>query len=256
MHRHMFTKGALALALSFGIAGSASIASAASYGNFNSPSGTVSFLNVHDVNGLFGAPTVIGNDLDFNPTTFKAQCAGTPGCPPTPATVSDTLVLDIHAIPGQIINTVMMTEAGDTTLSSFLNAFAATTVVANVFIDVLEVNGLPVNGLNNNAQMVFTRNGQFETTDEGVGTHLWSGLLSFDVNSVIAGGGGSGQATLVRLSLSNTLTAVAASGAAASIQKKDVDGLAITVVPEPGTALLMGLGLLGLAATGRASQQR
>ena len=42
---------ALALALSVVLAGSASVSSAASYGNFTSPSGTVSFNNVADVNG-------------------------------------------------------------------------------------------------------------------------------------------------------------------------------------------------------------
>ncbi len=99
--------------------------------------------------------------------------------------------------------------------------------------------------------MVFTQNGQFETNDEGAGTHIWSGFLSLDVDAVIAAGGGSGQATLVHISLANGLTAFAASGAAARIEKKDIDGLAITVVPEPGTALLFGLGLLGLASTGR-----
>lgn len=248
MHRLMFSTGALALAISVVIAGSASVSSAASYGNFTSPSGTVSFNNVADVNGLFGAPTVSGNSLDFSPSTFEAECALSPGCPPIPASVSDTLVMDIDAADGQFIDTIVLSEAGDTTLSSFLNAFAATTVVANVFIDVLEINGVPVNGLNENAQMVFTSNGQFDTNDEGVGTHIWTGLLSLDVNSVIAGDGGSGKATLVRISLANTLTAFADSGAAARIEKKDIDGLAITVVPEPGTALLMGLGLLGLAS--------
>ena len=248
MHRLMFSTGALALALSVVLAGSASVSSAASYGNFTSPSGTVSFNNVADVNGLFGAPTVSGNSLDFSPSTFEADCALSPGCPPTPASVSDTLVMDIDAAAGQFIDTIVLSEAGDTTLASFLNAFAATTVVANVFIDVLEVDGVSINGLNENAQMVFTQNGQYETTDEGVGTHIWTGLLSIDVNSVIAGDGGTGKATLVRISLANTLTAFAASGAAARIEKKDIDGLAITVVPEPGTALLMGLGLLGLAS--------
>ncbi|MBY0399773.1 PEP-CTERM sorting domain-containing protein [Myxococcota bacterium] len=251
MHRLMFSTGALALVFSVVIAGSASVSSAASYGNFTSPTGTVSFLNVADVNGLFGAPTVSGNSLDFSPSTFEASCAASPGCPPTPASVSDTLVMDIDAAAGQFIDTIVLSEAGDTTLASFLNAFAATTVSANVFIDVLEINGVTVNGLNENALMVFTRNGQYETNDEGTGTHIWTGLLSIDVNSVIAGDGGNGKATLVRISLSNTLTAFSAAGAAARIEKKDVDGLAITVIPEPGTALLLGLGLLGLAS-GRA----
>ncbi|MBK7951138.1 MAG: PEP-CTERM sorting domain-containing protein [Deltaproteobacteria bacterium] len=247
MHRHMFSTGTLALAFSVVLAGSASVSSAASYGNFASPTGTVSFNNVADVNGLFGAPTVSGNSLDFSPSTFEADCASSPGCPPTPASVSDTLVMDIDADAGQYIDTIVLTEAGDTTLSSFLNAFAATTVVANVFIDVLEIDGVAVNGLNENAQMVFTNGGQY-TTNDFTGTQIWTGLLSVDVDSVIAGDGGSGQATLVRISLSNTLTAFADSGASARIEKKDIDGLAITVVPEPGTALLMGLGLLGLAS--------
>jgi len=254
MHRHMFATGALAFALCVGLAGSASVSSAASYGNFSSPTGTVSFLNVADLNGLFGAPTVSANSLDFSPSTFEADCAASLSCPPTPHNVTDTLTFQVNANAGNTIESIVLSEAGDTTLSSFFNALAATTVVGNVFIDVLQIDGAPVNGLNANAQMVFTRNGQFESNDEGVGTHIWTGYLSLDVNNVITSNGGSGHATLVHISLANTLTAYAASGAAARIEKKDIDGLAITVIPEPGTALLMGLGLLGLAS-GRASRR-
>ncbi len=256
MHRHMFATGALAFALAVGLAGSASVSNAASYGNFSSPGGTVSFLNVADLNGLFGAPTASGNSLDFSPNAFEADCSVSASCPPTPHSVSDTLFLDIDANAGNFIDTIVLSESGDTTLSSFLNAFAATTVVADVFIDVLEIDGISVNGINANAQMVFTQNGQYESNDEGVGTHIWSGFLSIDVGSVIAGSGGSGNATLVRVSLANTLTAFAESGAVARIEKKDIDGLAITVVPEPGTTLLMGLGLIGLAASSRRIAQR
>lgn len=253
MNRLMFKTGALALALSVG--SSASVASAVSYGNFSSPTGSVSFLNVADLNGLFGTPTASGNSLDFSPNAFEADCGPDPSCPPTPNNVTDTLTMQIDADAGQFIDTIILSEAGDTTISSFLNAFGATTVVANVFIDVLEVNGNAVNGLNALAQMIFTNNGQFTSTNGYLGTHVWTGFLSLDVNNVITSNGGSGQATLVQISLSNTLTAFAESGASARIEKKDIDGLAITVVPEPGTALLLGLGLLGLSRSGRPSRR-
>ena len=64
--------GALALALLVNVA---SDSNAAYYGNFSSGTGTVSFLDVQDVNGLFGSPTASGNSLDFSPNTFEADCA-------------------------------------------------------------------------------------------------------------------------------------------------------------------------------------
>lgn len=252
MNRLLWTS-ALALGLIALIGLSASVSSAASYGNFLSgdSGGTVSFLNVADVNGLFGAPTASGNSLDFSPNAFEAECALSATCPPTPHNVTDTLTLQIDADAGNVIDDILLQESGDTTLQSFGAAFAATTIVGSVFIDVLEINGVSVNNVNANASMVFTQNGEYETDDEGTGTFIWEGSLMIDVDTVIADAGEIGRATLVSISLGNTLTAFAESGATARIEKKDFDGLAITVVPEPGTALLMGLGLGGLAAFGR-----
>ena len=226
----------------------ASSSQAANYGNFGGS--TVDFLNVRDQNGLFGAPTVSVDSLDFSPNTFEAICPGT-GCPPSPRQVDDTLTLTIDARNGSFLDDILFTEAGDTALSSFLNAFAATSVSATVFIDIFEINGIAVNNINGNAQMVFTRNGQYETTDEGVGTFIWTGSLLIDLDQIIASAGGVGRATLVEINLNNTLVAFAQSGASARIEKKDIDGLAITIVPEPTTALMMALGLVGLASIRR-----
>ncbi|MBK7951139.1 MAG: PEP-CTERM sorting domain-containing protein [Deltaproteobacteria bacterium] len=223
---------------------------AASYpGPFNGT--TVTFLDVADQNGLFGAPTVSGDSLDFSPNAFEADCALSASCPPSPVIVDDTLTITIQANSGSFLDDIQLSEAGDTTLASFLNALGATQVTATVFVDIFEIDNVSVNNINANAQMSFTQNGQFETTDEGPGTHIWTGSLLIDLDAIIAANGGTGRATRVQLNLNNTLIAYAASGAAARIEKKDVDGLAITVVPEPGTALLMGLGLLGLASIRR-----
>jgi hypothetical protein len=252
MDRLIWT-GVLALAL---LGFSASVSHAAFYGNFSSPGGTVSFLNVADLNDLYGAPTASGNSLDFSPNAFEAECALSGTCPPTPHSVTDTLTLQIDANSGHFIDDILLTEAGDTSLQSFIGAFAATTVVADIFVDVLEIDGVTVNSVNANASMVFTQNGEYESNDEGYGAHIWSGSLLLDIDAVIFDAGEVGQATLVEISMSNTLTAFAEGGATARIEKKDIDGLAITVIPEPGTALLVGLGLLGLCTTRRSTTRR
>ena len=244
----MFSRTALALAFAVAVPG---LASAASYGNYSSPTGTVDFLNVADTNGLFGTPTVSGDSLDFSPNAFEADCAVSATCPPTPHTVDDTLTLQISANSGNFIEQIQLSEAGDTTLSSFLSAFASSSVTADVFIDILEIDGNSVNNVNANQQMVFTSGGTFDTNVEGSGTHTWTGSLLIDLGTIIANAALTGEATLVELNISNTLTAFAENQAAARIEKKDFDGLAITVVPEPGTAILMTLGLMGLSASSR-----
>lgn len=165
--------------------------------------------------------------------------------------VDDTLTITIQANSGSYIDDVLLTEAGDTTL--FGEAFAATVVSASVFVDIFEIDGVAVNNINGNAAMIFTRDGEFESNDEGYGTHIWTGSLLIDLDAIIAGapGGVVGRATRIQLNLDNTLIAYAASGATSRIEKKDIDGLAITIVPEPTTAVLMGLGLVGLAAIRR-----
>jgi hypothetical protein len=227
----------------------ASSAQAAVYGDY--AGSTVVWEDVQDQNGLFGAPTASGDSLDFSPNAFEADCSSDPGCPPTPVTIDDTLTLTIQANEGSFIEDIVFSEAGDTTLESFVDALAASVVAATVFVDIFEIDGVSVNNISESIAMVFSQDGQYESTDEGYGTHLWDGSLTIDLDAIIADAGGTGRATRVQINLNNTLTAFAASGATSRIEKKDIDGLAITVVPEPGTALLFGLGLAGLAVAGR-----
>jgi hypothetical protein len=239
---------ALTSALTLVVAGSAH---ATNYGDFIGD--TVTFEQVTDADEVFGAPIVSGDSLDFNPNSFEVACPDGGSCPPTPALLDGTLTLQIRADSGYFIPEIVLSEAGDTTLASFLDALGATSVSASVFVDVYEVDGVSVNNINANAQMVFTSDGTFRSDEEGYGTHIWTGSLSLDIDQIITDAGASGQATYLGINLDNTLTAYAAEGATARIEKKDVDGLAITVVPEPGAALLLGLGLAGLASIRRSS---
>ena len=208
-------------------------------------------------------PIVSADTLDFNPNTFEAQCP-LPSCTGGSTLVDDTLTFTIQANSGQIIDDIILSEAGDFSLSTFIpNDLAVTSVAANIFIDILEIDGIAVNNINANDTMVFTNGGSFIRSHaaDGVGTSggAWTGLLNIDLDAIIAGAGATGNATRVTLNINNTLTAFAGDGlggpgaALAFIEKKDFDGLAVTVVPEPGTALLMGLGLVGLASVRRSA---
>ena len=228
---------------------SASSATAAVYGNYSGS--TVTFIDVQDQNGLFGAPTVSGDSLDFSPNAFEADCSLSIDCPPTPHTVDDTLTLGIDADPGSFIDDVVLSEAGDTTLQSFVGALAASVVTATIFVDIFEIDNVSVNNISESFSMTFSNGGNYNSGVDGYGTFIWNGGITIDIDQIIANAGLTGQATLIEINLDNTLTAFAAAGATSRIEKKDIDGLAITVVPEPGTALLMGLGLAGLASIRR-----
>lgn len=232
-------------------------ATAVSYGNFSDPSGSVQYLNVSDVNGLFGAPSVSLNSLDFTPTAFQAQCTQ---CP-TGVAVSDILTLDILASAGQQIDSIEITEALDWALQSFDPAgFAAATVSASIFIDILEVDGSTVNGINANASVVYSPSSNvfvsgFALPPGGIITGTTGAI---DIQGIVANAGSQGDATRVRISLDNTLTVFHDGTGFARIRKRDADFVSLTVnggnpIPEPTTAVLLLGGLAVLAARRRES---
>lgn len=240
----LFALGALSLLLTLNLA---TQALAAPYLDTSHPLGTVTYTNISDLNGLFMQPTQTVNTLTFSPNGFQTTCSN--GACGGVASVTDTVVFRVDANPGNFIDDIVLSESGDANLTEFLaGAIGISTVTADVFIDVLEVNGSAVAGVSASSAMVFTSGGDYTLADEGDGLHAWSGNLTVDLDAVLASYAINGSATLVEISIANTLTATSSTGAIASIEKKDVSGLSITVVPEPGTALLLGLGLAALAA--------
>jgi len=234
------------------LVGSAGLASAASYGDFIDPSGSVHYLNVQDANGLFGAPTVSLDSLDFTPTSYSAQCTQCPGG----ATTTDILTLDIQTTNGLRISSINVTEGLDYALQSFdVTGFASATVMANLFIDVTEVDGVAVNGLSQAVSILFSPS--FEESVFGIGIRNGVILGStgvIDIIGILDGAGVVGNATRVSISLDNTLQVFhAGSGGSALIRKRDTDfvSFAVTAIdptPEPTTALMIMGGLAALAA--------
>jgi hypothetical protein len=246
---HRLTTLVLASALLLGSAGSAL---AASYGDFFDPTGFVAYRNVQDLNGLFGAPSVSLNSLDFTPLNFEARCSQ---CP-TGASTTDTLTLDIDTVAGRAVNEIRVTEGLDFSVLSFdPTGFASASVSANLFIDVLEIDGVAVNGINANASMLYTPSNA-SVFGFGIQSGVMTGDLTIDVAQIIAAAGAVGDATLVRISLDNTLSVFHdGSGGEARIRKRDADFVSMTIVvtqvPEPTTAVFLLGGLAGLAAQRR-----
>ena len=223
---------------------------------------TVDFLDVTedsntpgDVPPLFGAPTVTGDSLDFNPIGFSASASGASGVDQTDGQLSFMIV----AKSGKGIQTITLSEAGDTGLAGFGTDTTFTEVKANVFVDIVEVDNVAVAPINIIDSMTFMPSGgDFGLATDGGGgptfNSTWTGGVLIDVGSLVPP---NSVVTKVKVNLDNTLTALSEDGTSAFIAKKDFDGLVITVdemvIPEPTTALLALSGMLALTCSRRRS---
>ena len=225
--------------------------------------GTVWYGPVTESNGdpnaagalsLFGAPSsVTGNAIDFDPQGFNAQSTG------DASQITDSqLSFMVKAVDGTLIDNLLFEERGDTNLVA-LSGSAFTSVTMFMFIDVLEIDGNPVNfNLPTQAMTFSPSDGDWIVPGDGfpnVATD-WEGELFVDVEQLLIDENipfvfG---ATKLNITLDNTLNAASSGGGSAFIAKKDFDGLTVTSnVPEPTTALLMlAASVAGLAVRRRA----
>lgn len=202
-----------------------------------------------DPGPLFGAPTVAGDSLDFNPTGFVSSSSA--------GSIDSTIgVLDftIEAMFANVISDIQFREAGDYTIFGAGDNGTSATVSAAVFINIVEVDGLSVTPINFNTNMVFTPSaGDYKLADDGAGFGvIWEGVLDIDVNQVLIDAGVSFNfgATEVKVILNNILATTSQAGSSSEIQKKDFQGLGVTAIPEPASLALLGMGA-ALIATRR-----
>jgi len=200
------------------------------YGAFSGA--TIDYLDVTESNtgatALFGAPSVSGDLLDFDPIGFVAASSGA-------AVITDGQLnfIVMSKRPSQPITTLVFNESGDYTLAA-LSGLAKATVGMAIRVNVLEVNGVPMHTAGTTQTMTFAPvgsggNGTY-LTPANVGTAVpWSGNLVYDVSAIKAG------ATKVEVVLDNTLTSEGANGGSARIAKKDFSGVTVTT-PEPSSA--------------------
>jgi hypothetical protein len=213
------------------------------YGNYSGA--TMDFLGVQetstfgDPEPLFEAPIVIGDSLFFSPSSYLATAAGAGGFDQTGALLEMTLA----ATSGNYIETVTITEAGDTFLVGG-GGTAATGAFVGVsgFITVTGANGAPIAPVIIPYTAIFTQDTFALPGDFGNTT--WVGTAIVDVASVVP------NATEAVFDLDNNLYAYSEAGTSSLIQKKVANALVISL-PEPTSVALMGLGLVAAAFAGR-----
>ena len=248
----------------------AALAAPINYGSFTGTS--VSYIDVSEESTtgddvpLFGAPIFSGNSVDFNPVGFDASAAGADGSDVTGSRL--TFMVEAHS--GDAITNINFSEAGDTTLAGAGTDATSAQVTANGTITINSVDGASITPIVRPIALAFTPSGgTYGLTSDGGGLSIfhtsWSGSSFVNVAQILAAEGVPFTlgATKLSVDIVNTLTANSESGTQALINKQDFGGISITInvpgggggpeIPEPASAILLGICLLSLAGSRRAT---
>lgn len=244
----------------FGLAGLLFIAAGAqaasiNYGDFDGS--TVMYAQVTETpspgtNALYGAPTISGNTLDFDPSGFAATSSGGGA----PSITDGQLQFDIYAHSGAVVQNLQFAEGGDFTLSGIGTDATFVDVSANFFVDIYEVDGVAIDEVSYSLAMTFSPNadGTFQLVTDGGGgpvyNGIWDGSVDIDLLGILDDNsiGYLFGVTKLSVSLDNTLVAGSEANTSSEIRKKEFEGFSITAegIPEPSSILLMGTSVFGL----------
>jgi len=186
--------------------------------SWTNPSGSAANFNWQNggsSNGLFGSPTLVdGNTFLFTPESFIAiSMDGQIG------TASDTLSFDLIAHTNVLITGIQISEYGDYGIldAGFVDMYSILQA-ENLVTPQIEYTNL----ISNPLMPVYS----------GTGEWTAAGALSFN------------GWTHLRVTLDNNLLTISDPGSVAYIQKKIVgDSVAITIIPEPATMVVLAAGM-------------
>jgi hypothetical protein len=230
--RHLGYSGLVAGMFAAVVLASGGARAQVNYGDFNGTgvdfdAVTETTQSAGDPATLWGAPSLgaTGDQLVFFPPAFVSSCAS--GASDVTESV---LTTTIQAQAGVHIDTLMLAETGDATLTAFPPfGTAATNVAAGLTgtVTVTQDTSGPI------APVVIPFTGTFTPSDTfalptNFGGSTWTGNISVDIASQVP------NATQVEVSLDNALAANCAAGnTSASIQKKSVSGPAVALMVNP-----------------------
>lgn len=205
--------------------------------------------------GWYGAPVAGGDSLFFTCNDFSVLAG-----PGADLDYKDSkLEFSVLANAGKDIDSLEVYEggayslAGSGTEATYAKIFAGGLFTINSIVtaddDVVVINKtVPV-------EMTYKKaitgspvdDGKFDMVNDGPADELWEGELEINIDQLIVDLYNAGEisvlgkASEVYLALDNKLTAVSESGSLSAIDKKSA-GVEITVIPEPATMVLLGLG--------------
>ena len=208
------------------------------YGDFSDvPPGTVMYTDVTESSStdpvppaLYGAPSITGNLLDFDPLAFGANSAG------GGFDITDgQLNFGVMATQGNSIDVLYISEGGDFSFSG-LTPDAGTFLSVSVLttVNILEVDGValvtPIE-----VSQVDTLVTDYITVGNppATGLNLWSLDYTIDLASEV-----NGSITKIEVVVDNQLSTTTTAGNQAFVSKKDFN----VNVPEPTSLALLGLG--------------
>jgi hypothetical protein len=208
---------------------------------------SVTESSVTDPLPLYGAPTLAGDSLDFNPIGF-GSFASNGGLDIT----DGQLTFMVAAKPGQAINNIQFDEAGAVSLLGIGGAGTSASDKLSVFINIQAVNGVGINAINLGPndflpQPIFTPKGSFNlATDGNLNLAPWSGQLSVTFQPFLLAHGfkATDVVTKISVNLDNQLMTTSERGTSALIDKKDFF-IIRTNTPEPASCVLALMGLVG-----------